>query len=433
MFAYDEITIVIDPGHGGADLDEEAQAGAIYSDSLIEKDVDLITAKALYDELSQYPNLNVYMTRFDDTSVGLKERVDFAESVGADLMISVHYNASLYHIFYGSEIYISAFGSCYTTGCGVGSCIMKRWVDYGLDDKGVKTRLNSENQDYYGVIRHGKDVNLPVIIIEHGYLDNPLDFERLGTEELWNRIGRIDAEGVADYYGVAKNVMSGQVTPTVRVELPDNLVFPDETAPENISVELGLAEINGNQAEYPYTIKCDEPESRMMYYNAIRGNLDDVKPDDFAGLKLWGNRDSVIDTLTVPADYSGPVVFRIYNTFGLYTDYTTDVEAASEEEEEPSEEEESVSENEIETTEAELPPKDIKPDTGQGIEVEKPESNASQTISGLTEVIDEAASDSTMIYGIIFVLATIVFILLIIIIALIRQGVKENRDEEDIF
>ena len=144
VFAYDEITIVIDPGHGGADLDEEAQAGAIYSDSLIEKDVDLITAKALYDELSQYPNLNVYMTRFDDTSVGLKERVDFAESVGADLMISVHYNASLYHIFYGSEIYISAFGSCYTTGCGVGSCIMKRWVDYGLDDKGVKTKLNSE-------------------------------------------------------------------------------------------------------------------------------------------------------------------------------------------------------------------------------------------------------------------------------------------------
>ena len=110
------------------------------------------------------------------------------------------------------------------------------------------------------------------------------------------------------------------------------LVFPDESAPENISVELGEPVINEDNAEYSYTIKCDEPESRMMYYNAIRGKLDDVSPDDFADLKLWGNRDSVNDTLLLPADYSGSVVFRVYNNYGLYTDYETTVEAALKEE-----------------------------------------------------------------------------------------------------
>ena len=436
VLAYDEITIVIDPGHGGPDMDEEAQSGAIYSDNLVEKDVDLITARALYEELSQYPNFNVYLTREDDTSLSLKERVDFAESVGADIMISVHYNASLYHIFYGSEIFTSAFGACYTKGYGVASCIMKRWVDYGLDDKGIKTRLNSESQDYYGVIRHGKDINLPVIIIEHGYLDNHFDFDRLGNDEMWKRIGRIDAEGIADYYGVAKNVMSGQVTPTVKVDLPENLVFPDESAPENISVELGEPVINEDNAEYSYTIKCDEPESRMMYYNAIRGKLDDVSPDDFADLKLWGNRDSVNDTLLLPADYSGSVVFRVYNNYGLYTDYETTVEAAlkeEEEEEEQEEEEDTVSGNAVEKDEKEPPAQKEQKDDNPGIEVENRENTSGGTISGLTDVIDEATSDTTMIYGIIFVLATIVFILLIIIIALIRQGVKENKDDDFTF
>ncbi len=46
-------------------------------------------------------------------------------------------------------------------------------------------------------------------------------------------------------------------------------------------------------------------------------------------------------------------------------------------------------------------------------------------------MIAAASSDTTMIYGFIFILATIVFILLIIIVALIKQGMKEGKDEDE--
>ncbi|HAV00512.1 MAG TPA: hypothetical protein DCW47_04895 [Lachnospiraceae bacterium] len=448
--AYDNVTIVIDPGHGGEGEDKDAVYGAVYSDRLYEKNIDLITAKAMYDELSQYPNLTVYMTREDDREISLKDRIDFAQSVGADLVISVHYNASSTHLFYGAEVFTSAFGNCYTTGFGAASCIMKRWKDYGLYDKGIKTRLNSDLLDYYGVIRHGKDLNVPVIILEHGYLDNHIDQEKIGSEEEWRRLGRIDAEGIADYYGIQKNVMSQTVTPSVDVKLPDNIVYPDESSPENVSVktEPGRKDpASDDRVLFDYTITCDENESRLMYYNAAIGNIETVIPEDFADLKLWGDRDMVRDTISLPAQFSGSVVFRVYNIYGLYTDYETTLQAPADKEGE----EENGDEDEKEV----LDKKEGKEDKKGKVKEEKTEVSVSENMAGIDEggsgivvendtasekgesgegvsqAIAAASSDSTMIYGLIFILATIVFILLIIIVALIKQGMKEGKDEDD--
>ncbi len=446
--AYDNVTIVIDPGHGGEGEDRDAVYGAVYSDRLYEKNIDLVTAKAMYDELSQYPNVTVYMTREDDREISLKDRIDYASSVGADLVVSVHYNASSTHLFYGAEIFTSAFGNCYTTGFGAASCIMKRWKDYGLYDKGIKTRLNSDMLDYYGVIRHGKDLNVPVIIIEHGYLDNHIDQEKIGTEEEWRRLGRIDAEGIADYYGISKNVMSGTVTPTVNIKLPDNIVYPDETSPGNVTVktEPGRKDPDSDdRVLFDYTITCDENESRMMYYSAAIGNIETVIPEDFADLKLWGDRDVIRDTISLPARFSGRVVFRVYNIYGLYTDFETTLQAP----EDKAEEEEEKEKTEEESADKETGKKDKKGKT----EEEKKEVSVSENMSGkddetsgivvenntvseapkesVSKVIAAASSDNTMIYGLIFILATIVFILLIIIIALIKQGMKEGKDEDE--
>ncbi len=446
-FAYENITVVIDAGHGGSDLSQEAQTGAVYEDGLIEKDVDLITARAMYDELSQYPNLTVYMTRNEDTALSLEERIDYAASVGADLVVSVHYNASSDHLFYGSEIFTSAFGSCYTTGFGVASCIMNRFKEYGLCDKGIRTRLNSENLDYYGVIRHGKDLNVPVIIVEHGYLDNPLDFERIGSEEEWRRLGRIDAEGVADYFGVAKNIMSGSVTPSVSVKLPEDIVYPDVTAPENVRVEIGEGKTDPSDEKkmiYEYSLSCDENESRPMYYNVSMGSLDTVRPGDFAELKLWGNRDVVKDTLTVPVGFSGNLVFRVYNIFELYSDCEKHLKAVSEKE--PSEKEgneemekeegediSQVSGNSVSGAELKKE-KDgklsEKEDTSSGIIVEKEKDGDAELSEKVSSISEGTDRDDKVIYSLILILATIVFVLLIIIIALIRQGVKGERDDE---
>ena len=172
--AYENLIIVIDPGHGGFSTENETDTGAHYND-VYEKQIDLITAKALYDELSQYGNLTVYMTRTEDVHMDLQDRVDFAKALNADYLISVHNNPRAHHRVYGTEIFTSAFGEEYAKGHSLAETINSWWVEDGNVSKGIKTRIG-KNGDYYGVIRMGREAGIPTIILEHGYLDNDTDF-----------------------------------------------------------------------------------------------------------------------------------------------------------------------------------------------------------------------------------------------------------------
>ena len=79
--------VVIDPGHGGKD------PGAIGVNGTFEKDVNLLFAKIIRSVLSS-SNIKVKLTRTDDRYLYLKERINFAEKLKADLFISIHADAS---------------------------------------------------------------------------------------------------------------------------------------------------------------------------------------------------------------------------------------------------------------------------------------------------------------------------------------------------
>lgn len=317
VFASQNVVVVIDPGHGGAGLDD-AENGARYRDDLAEKSVNLITSLAMKSELEKYNNVEVYLTRDDDRKLSLEERVDFAQSVGADVMVCCHYNASESHLFYGSEIFTSAFGNCYATGYGLADCIMRQWTDDGLASKGIKVRIGNGGNDYYGVIRHGCEVGLPVIIIEHGYLDNHIDYERLGTQTDWERMGRLDAAGVAQYYGLSKEQVLDEVVPTVYVDEPYGRMEPDVTPPENVSLKISDPDID--TGEVTYEVRASESDGRLMYYGLVLGNPEDAQPQDYADLMLWEEgKSSMSGTYSLPTGYRGKITARVYNTYELYT------------------------------------------------------------------------------------------------------------------
>lgn len=75
--------VVIDAGHGGKD--PGAGTGAPY-----EKDLTLALAKALRDELLRRGGVRVALTRSNDTYLFLPERSGIARRLGADLFISIH-------------------------------------------------------------------------------------------------------------------------------------------------------------------------------------------------------------------------------------------------------------------------------------------------------------------------------------------------------
>lgn len=93
-------TIVIDPGHGGND------AGAIAGlegHVLKEKDIALKIAKRVQRKL--FEEYNIYLTRSSDQYRSLKQRAHLAETVKADLFISIHLNSSEGNDFQGFETY----------------------------------------------------------------------------------------------------------------------------------------------------------------------------------------------------------------------------------------------------------------------------------------------------------------------------------------
>lgn len=92
-------TIVIDPGHGGKD------PGATGPTGLREKDVTLAIARKLKTALERRGGYKVILTRDSDRFLELNERTVMANSLGADLFVSVHVNASRSRAARGMETY----------------------------------------------------------------------------------------------------------------------------------------------------------------------------------------------------------------------------------------------------------------------------------------------------------------------------------------
>ncbi len=80
-------TIVIDPGHGGKDL------GAALPGGGAEKDQALDFARALRSALQDMLGARVILTRDSDTDVPISRRSEIANESGADLFVSVHFDA----------------------------------------------------------------------------------------------------------------------------------------------------------------------------------------------------------------------------------------------------------------------------------------------------------------------------------------------------
>jgi N-acetylmuramoyl-L-alanine amidase len=93
-----QLRIVIDAGHGGKDPGAKGPAGE-------EKDAVLDIARRLAAKLKGELNVDVHMTRADDSYVPLDQRKDLANRIEADMFISIHANASRNGKLYGIETY----------------------------------------------------------------------------------------------------------------------------------------------------------------------------------------------------------------------------------------------------------------------------------------------------------------------------------------
>lgn len=95
-------TVVIDAGHGGKDH------GKVSAGGLLEKDVNLMLARAIRDRIERELNLDVILTRDDDRLLSLTERTEIANEAGGDLFVSIHCNSWFSERSGGFEAYFLA-------------------------------------------------------------------------------------------------------------------------------------------------------------------------------------------------------------------------------------------------------------------------------------------------------------------------------------
>lgn len=105
-YAY---VVLLDPGHGGSELGAVStqwlknSKGKRYKKTIYEKDLCLILAKKIKKRLEK--KHTTYLTRSFDRLVTLQERADIAETVKADIFVSIHFNSSTNKKAHGIETF----------------------------------------------------------------------------------------------------------------------------------------------------------------------------------------------------------------------------------------------------------------------------------------------------------------------------------------
>lgn len=310
-----DIVIVIDPGHGGTG--EDVDDGACY-DGITERSINMATAEAMYQELSSYEGVQVYLTHnSEDARMSLRERVEFAKSVNADYLLSLHYNASDEHIFYGSEVWIPSSGAEYAKGYQLGHVFLEEFTQMGLINRGIKTKVNESGSDYYGIIRECKSLGITGIIVEHCYLDEKKDATYRDEEADYIKFGIADATSVAKFLGLKKPEAGIDYSSYVNIEVPvpENVVYQDMTPPDQCVVQL--YEIPTKPGTIDLIVRANDENSSLVYYSySLDGGL------TFSELFPWvesGEKNVMHISISGINSSDVELIMRVYNEYNLVT------------------------------------------------------------------------------------------------------------------
>ncbi|MFC5699956.1 N-acetylmuramoyl-L-alanine amidase [Cohnella faecalis] len=174
-------TVVLDAGHGGSDPGAKSITGKW------EKQFNLSVVLKVQALLAKESRINLVLTRQGDTYPSLDDRVNLANSLKANLFLSVHANSYKPEIN-GTETYYNRADSL-----EFAKLLHKNAVAAaGLKDNGVRTAG-------YKVIKY---TTMPAVLLEVGYLSNKNDEKQLYDDAFQNRVAQAIAASIKQYFGL---------------------------------------------------------------------------------------------------------------------------------------------------------------------------------------------------------------------------------------
>lgn len=175
-------------GHGGSD------PGAV-ANGLKEANLNLTAALEVGEILAAH-KVNVLLSRYRDEDDDLAEEIRECNAFGPDVAVDMHTNAG------GGD----GFEVFYTVRGGVGKTLAQNIESevkaIGQNSRGLKTKVNSAGNDYFGFIR---STNCPAIITEMAFIDNINDIKDFDEVYELKRYALAVAKGILKTLGIAYN------------------------------------------------------------------------------------------------------------------------------------------------------------------------------------------------------------------------------------
>ena len=181
--------IVLDAGHGGKD--KGTSVSGVY-----ESDINLSLVNRLKNSLNKH-GVDVVLTRSSDydlssPNVSRRKKSDFDNRIklinesGADLYLSIHMNYLLDSRYYGAQVF-------YTVGNEKIAELIQNSLVKNLNSPLKAKKLNNSIYMY-------KQLTIPGVLIECGFLSNDRERKLLVTEEYQERLVEAILEGLFKYF-----------------------------------------------------------------------------------------------------------------------------------------------------------------------------------------------------------------------------------------
>ena len=178
--------VYIGVGHGGKD---PGCTGNGYK----EKDLNLAIAKAVMATLTRH-GVDVKISRTKDQDKELVDRIAECNAYKPDLALDIHNNAGGGD---GAEVYYYHGGGTSKT---LATNVLTEITRIGQNSRGIKTKMGSGGQDYFGFIR---EISAPSVIVECAFVDNKTDVQIVATAAKQATMGNAIAKGILKTLGIA--------------------------------------------------------------------------------------------------------------------------------------------------------------------------------------------------------------------------------------
>lgn len=196
----DARTIILDAGHGGED------GGAVSSDGVVEKDINLSIALKLRDIL-EASGYNVIMTRekdiaiYDDDAESLREkkrsdlhnRLDIIEKNSGEntVFVSIHQNKFPDAKYHGTQVFYSKHDP---KSMDLAGAVRKSVTQFLQPDN--TREIKEANKKIYLL----NNAQIPAIVVECGFLSNPEECEKLSDKNYQSEMAFSVYCGLIDYF-----------------------------------------------------------------------------------------------------------------------------------------------------------------------------------------------------------------------------------------